>query len=285
MATSAFLEALCAALPALAAVDARAVSLEPVAGGDVSEAYRVRAPGFEAFVKTRADAPAGSFEAEAAGLRVLGRCVRTPRVLGASSAPPFLALEPLAMSHRGDDAALGHAIARVHDARIRREELPPTVWIGPLALPNVAQGAPDSFFRLRVAPLLEAAPAGLDLTPDLVAALERTYEARLSGRPRDRLLHGDLWSGNAAFVGGEPVLFDPAVGAGDPEADLAMMDLFGGFSPRVWGAYRSVHPEALGEAQRRPCYALFPLLVHHALFGGGYTARCRALARELARGD
>jgi protein-ribulosamine 3-kinase len=284
MATSALSSALRAALPALAGVEARAVTLEPVTGGDVNEAYRVRTPGFDAFVKTRHDAPAGSFEAEAAGLGLLGRAVRTPRVLAASRTPPFLALEPLAMSLRGDDAALGHAIARVHDARVRREELPRTVWIGPLALPNVVDGAPASFFRLRVAPLLEAAPAGLDLDPALVAALERTFDERLSGRPQDRLLHGDLWSGNAAFTNGEPVLFDPCVGAGDPEADLAMMDLFGGFSPRVWSAYRSVHPAAAGEAERRPCYALFPLLVHHALFGGGYTGRCRALVRELARG-
>jgi fructosamine-3-kinase len=281
----ALVDALRASLPALAGVDPCAIALEPVAGGDVNEAYRVRAPGFDAFVKTRADAPAGSFEAEADGLRLLGQCVRTPRVLAASSTPPFLALEPLAMSLRGDDAALGRAIARVHDARVRRDELPRTVWIGSLALPNVVDGAPATFFRLRVVPLLEAAPAGLDLDPALVAALERTFDERLAGRPQDRLLHGDLWSGNAAFTNGEPVLFDPAVGAGDPEADLAMMDLFGGFSPRVWSAYRSVHPEATGEGERRPCYALFPLLVHHALFGGGYTARCRALVRALARGD
>jgi len=284
MASPALLDALRAALPALTTADARALTLEPVVGGDVNEAFRVRAPGFDAFVKTRSDAPAGSFEAEAAGLRVLSRFVRTPRVLGLGGSPPFLALEPLAMSHRGDHAALGRAIARVHAARVRREELPPTVWIGPLALPNIVVGARATFFRLRVAPLLEAAPAGLDLDEELVEALERTFEARLAGRPADRLLHGDLWSGNAAFASGEVVLFDPAVGVGDPEADLAMMDLFGGFPASVWSAYRSVHPEAAGEAERRPCYALFPLLVHHALFGGGYTARCRALVRDLARG-
>jgi protein-ribulosamine 3-kinase len=284
MPRAAFADALCSALPVLAGTDPRALRFDSAAGGDVNEAFLVRAPGFEAFVKTRHDAPVGSFEAEAAGLALLGRHVRTPRVLGASSAPPFLALEALPLVSRGDDAALGRAIASVHDARVRRIDLPPTVWIGPLALPNTVDGDP-SFFRLRVAPLLAAAPAGLDLDPRLVGALERSFDARLADRPEDRLLHGDLWSGNAAFVGGEPVLFDPAVGAGDPEADLAMMELFGGFSAATWRAYRAVHPEAPGEADRRACYALFPLLVHHALFGGGYTARCRALLRSLAGGS
>src|SRR5260221_577911 len=45
------------------------------------------------------------------------------------------------------------------------------------------------------------------------------------------LLHGDLWGGNAGFDrAGAPVLFDPAVYYGDREADLAMTELFGGFS-------------------------------------------------------
>jgi hypothetical protein len=68
-------------------------------------------------------------------------------------------------------------------------------------LPNVVDGAPATFFRLRVAPLLGAAPAGLDLDldPALVAALERTFDERLPRRPQARLLYGDLWSGSAAF--------------------------------------------------------------------------------------
>ena len=55
--------------------------------------------------------------------------------------------------------------------------------------------------------------------------------ALLAGHaPAPSLLHGDLWSGNAAFLGdGTPVVFDPAVYFGDAEADLAMTELFGGF--------------------------------------------------------
>ena len=256
---------------------------EPVAGGDLNEAYRVPlGPGGVAFVKTRPDAPAGSFEAEARGLALLGAHVRVPEVLATGSRPPFLALRFVRLGRRGDDAALGEAIADLHAARVRREELPARVWLGPLELPNRDEGRGEGFFALRIAPILDAAASSLRLGARDILALERVYSARLKDRPADRLLHGDLWSGNAAFDdAGVPVLFDPAVAAGDPEADLAMMGLFGGFSPRVWAAYRSRHPQAPCADGRRPCYELFPLLVHHALFGGGYTDRVRTLIAGL----
>jgi fructosamine-3-kinase len=278
--------ALAEAIPDLRGADVSSVILEGVAGGDVNEAYRARSPrGFEAFVKTRRDAPAGTFEAEARGLALLRPHVRTPAVLAASSRPPFLALAFVRLARRGSDERLGEAIARVHRARVRRDDLPPVVWIGPLELPNRLEREPCTFFRLRVAPLLRAAPADLEVDATAFHALERAFDERLAGRPNDRLLHGDLWSGNAAFdEHGEPLLFDPAVGAGDPEADLAMMELFGGFSSRVWAAYRAVLPPEPGAERRRSCYELFPLLVHHALFGGGYTARCRARLHALVSG-
>lgn len=269
---------------AAARLGARDASVASVAGGDLNEAYRVRAAnGLDVFVKTRLDAPAGTFVAEAAGLRLLAAHVATPAVLLASEIPPFLALQYQRLVAHGDDEALGQAIARVHDAHISRSELPPRVWLGPLELPNgVAGTAEPSFFALRIAPLLRVAGDGLDLDPAVGARLAAAFDARLRGRPTDRLLHGDLWSGNAAFdATGVPVLFDPAIGAGDPEADLALMALFGGFSARTWAAYRAQHPVAPGEEERRPCYALFPLLVHHALFGGGYTARARHSIDEL----
>ena len=63
--------------------------------------------------------------------------------------------------------------------------------------------------------------------------------ALLAGHaPAASLLHGDLWSGNAArLASGEPVIFDPAVYFGDREADLAMTELFGGFDADFYAAY------------------------------------------------
>jgi fructosamine-3-kinase len=68
------------------------------------------------------------------------------------------------------------------------------------------------------------------------------------------------------------VLIDPAAYGGHREVDLAMMRLFGGFTPRVFAAYDEAHPLAPGHAERVPLYQLYPLLVHTVLFGGGYAA-------------
>ena len=97
------------------------------------------------------------------------------------------------------------------------------------------------------------------------------------------LLHGDLWGGNAGFLGdGTPVVFDPAVYRGHHEADLAMTRLFGGFGPRFYQAYHDVIPTDSGEADRERLYNLYHILNHALLFGGGYHAQAAAIVRALA---
>jgi len=104
-------------------------------------------------------------------------------------------------------------------------------------------------------------------------------------RPRPSLLHGDLWSGNAAFTAqGEPVLFDPAVYCGDREAELAMTELFGGFPGEFYAAYNEVYALEAGYAQRKHFYNLYHLLNHLNLFGGGYLGQVRSTLRLLLRG-
>ena len=81
---------------------------------------------------------------------------------------------------------------------------------------------------------------------------------------------------------GEPCLIDPAVYGGHREMDLAMMQLFGGFSARVFAAYEEAFPLASGAPERVDLYQLYPLLVHLNLFGGQYGASVdRAVARYV----
>jgi fructosamine-3-kinase len=96
-------------------------------------------------------------------------------------------------------------------------------------------------------------------------------------------LHGDLWGGNSlAADSGEPVLIDPAVYGGHREIDLAMMQLFGGFSSRVFDAYDETYPRAPGHEDRLALYQLYPLLAHVNLFGAGYLSQTdRALSRYV----
>src|SRR5205823_54907 len=71
-----------------------------------------------------------------------------------------------------------------------------------------------------------------------------------SHKPQPSLLHGDLWSGNAGFTAGGPVVFDPAVYYGDREADLAMTELFGGFPRQFYAAYEAALPLEPGYERR-----------------------------------
>jgi len=103
--------------------------------------------------------------------------------------------------------------------------------------------------------------------------------------PQAALLHGDLWSGNAAFTrGGEPVIFDPAVYYGDREADIAMTELFGGFPAAFYHAYRETYPLDAGYGLRKTLYNLYHVLNHLNLFGGGYRAQAERMIEELLAG-
>jgi fructosamine-3-kinase len=101
-------------------------------------------------------------------------------------------------------------------------------------------------------------------------------------KPRASLLHGDLWSGNYAIdQNGQPVIFDPAVYYGDREADLAMTELFGGFSARFYAAYNDAYPLDAGYKVRKNLYNLYHILNHLNLFGGGYLGQAERMTRQL----
>lgn len=93
------------------------------------------------------------------------------------------------------------------------------------------------------------------------------------------LLHGDLWSGNVLFDQRSAWLIDPAVYCGDPDADLAMTELFGGFPGVFYQGYRAVRPLSAEYALKKVIFNLYHQLNHLNLFGTGYLASCeRAFA-------
>lgn len=152
-------------------------------------------------------------------------------------------------------------------------------FIATLAIDNSVADWP-SFYLRRLQSLIER--SGLDVARAArFDALRGKLRSLLSDAPI-ALLHGDLWRGNVHTDGnGDPCLVDPSVYYGDPEVDLAMMHLFGGFSQRVFDAYDAANPPRAGRCVRRVAYQLYPVLVHLVLFGGGYANQLDGLLGQL----
>jgi fructosamine-3-kinase len=272
-----------------------------VGGGDINEALRVvLADGTDAFVKTRADAAAGEYATEAAGLEWLASAgaLRTPRVLEVDER--YLALEWIASSRDGGPAAsggldangaeeLGRGLAAMHAAGAPcfGLELAAPARLGWLSLPNDA--APDwaTFYaERRLRPLARLAAERGALSPRAIELVERVSERldEMCGPAESPArLHGDLWSGNVmADASGRPWLIDPSAYGGHREVDLAMLRLFGAPSARVFAAYEEVAPLTDGWRERVDLYQLLPLLVHALLFGGSYGASVERVSCRYA---
>jgi fructosamine-3-kinase len=259
-------------------------------GGTFGSTWRLESGGNRYFVKTQAASNLAMLEAEADGLRELSRArairVPVPVVCAGAGDCAFLALEWLDFGGGGRDATLGAGLAQLH--RITADSF--GWWrdntIGATPQDNAWSDDWATFFRdRRIARQLALAArngAALQLQRDgerLLAAIPLLLAGHA---PAASLLHGDLWSGNAAqLASGEPAIFDPAVYFGDREADLAMTELFGGFDSDFYAAYRAASPIDAGYPVRRTLYNLYHVLNHFNLFGGGYGNQAQTMISQL----
>lgn len=241
--------------------------------------------GRRAFVKSGHGDAGAWLAAEARGLALLAPHLRVPAVLAQDSLPDgtrWLALEWLDLRPLGpaEWEVLGCELAALHAVTASCFGLDHDNFIG--ATPQRNTPAADwleFFIDRRLRPQLALARSQghrVAETPVL-----RLAEARLANhRPPASLLHGDLWSGNAAALSdGRTVVFDPAPYHGDAETDLAMLELFGGPLPEAF--FRGYGTPAPDRERRRPVYDLYHALNHLNLFGSGYAGmvqRCLSQA-------
>ena len=226
-------------------------------------------------------AKTGDVAAEAAGLRWLAAAgaVAVPAVLGADDA--WLVTEAVASGSSSREAAeeFGRSLAAMHAAGAPAFGSPPPggpadAWIGDAPMRNEAHEGPwlDWYVEERVLPYVRLAIDRGALSGDQAARIEHAV-GRLDPGPDEppARLHGDLWSGNVLWGPDGAVVIDPAAHGGHRETDLAMLAVFGlPHLETVLAAYDEAAPLAAGWRDRVGLHQLFPLLVHAALFGGGY---------------
>ncbi|MCX7521276.1 fructosamine kinase family protein [Microbacterium sp. STN6] len=233
--------------------------------------------------KTRADAPPGFFEAEAAGLSWLADAhgVRTADVIEVE--PGRIVLERVPETQPRADAArrFGAALAHTHAAGADAFGAPPEGWDGPLyigrrEMPAVHEHSWGAFYaRDRVLPFLAAAEAAGTVDRRQARDIREACELIAGGAFDDdeppARLHGDLWNGNVLWGVDGVVLIDPAAHGGHRETDLAMLALFGcPYLDDVLAAYDEASPLAAGWRERVPLHQLHPLAVHAAGHGASY---------------
>jgi fructosamine-3-kinase len=273
-----------------------------VGGGDINEAWALTlADGGRAFLKSRPDAPADEYGAEAAGLRWLGEPggLPVPEVLAVVDEPEVRGLvlawvEPGRLGSGGEEE-LGRGLATVHRAGADAfDALPPgsprrALRFGGVELPldAVAPGSPwaDHYAaRLRLLAGVAAERGRIDAgCADAVARVAARMGELAGPEEPPARVHGDLWSGNVLpGADGRPWLIDPAAHGAHRELDLSMLELFGTVTARTRAAYEEVWPLGEGFEGRVELWQLQPLLVHAILFGGSYGAAVARVARRYA---
>ncbi|WP_234983259.1 fructosamine kinase family protein [Demequina sp. NBRC 110053] len=248
------------------------------------------------FTKTRSDAPAGFFEAEAAGLRWLAaaRGARVATVLEAE--PGRIVLERIVPSRPTPEAAraFGRDLASTHGAGADAFGSPPAGWDGPLyigsrEMPSHTADAWGAFYaQARVEPFLAPAVANGHLTAAEEEQVREACAVVASGTFDDATaparIHGDLWAGNLLFDADGAILIDPAAHGGHPETDLAMLALFGApHLDEILAGYKERSRLATGWRERVPVHQLHPLAVHAAGHGRSYGVELARAARATLR--
>lgn len=263
-----------------------------VGGGCINSAYIIQdSNGSAYFVKTNSLQYREMFEAEAAGLNEIlhSQTILAPRPIlcGGYAQSAYLVLEYLDLNRpsAANMKTFGTQLAQMHKVTAKQYGWHIDNTIGSTPQINQQSSSWLEFWReYRLAFQLKLAQQNgyRGRIQKQGEQLLNNLDVLLDGhRPVSSLLHGDLWSGNCAVSNNMPTIFDPAVYYGDREADIAMTELFGGFSTQFYDAYNAHYPLDDKYSQRKILYNLYHVLNHLNLFGGGYLAQAERMLDSL----
>jgi len=269
----------------------RILKAEPVSGGDISKAYCVHTSTQRYFLKVNErDNASNMFQTEKLGLDNINQTntIKAPEVVscGQYNASSFILMEFIEPKNptSKEMELFGHQLANLHSFPVGESfGWKQGNFIGSLTQSNKNHQEWALFYvNERLLPQLVMAKE-----KGLLRSSEIPLESTLLNRCRQffpevqpALLHGDLWSGNYIInAKGIPYLIDPAVYYGHREVDLAMTQLFGGFSSSFYKSYSKHFPVQSLENERRDIYQLYYLLVHLNLFGRSYYPSVKQLLK------
>ncbi|MCP4976061.1 MAG: fructosamine kinase family protein [Maribacter sp.] len=256
--------------------------IEPVSGGDISKAYCVHTSMQRFFLKVNESGFAlEMFLTEKKGLESINltKTIKAPEVLdcGQYKSSSYLLMEFIETKNPTSKEleTLGHQLADLHALSAGDSfGWSQDNYIGSLPQSNKNHSDWTLFYvHERLLPQLKMAKekrllisSEIPSEGNLLNGCERFFPT-----VKPALIHGDLWSGNYIISAqGVPYLIDPAVYFGHHEVDLAMTQLFGGFSSSFYNAYSEHFPVVTLQNERKDIYQLYYLLVHLNLFGRSY---------------
>ncbi len=261
-----------------------------ISGGCINQTWCLYNKYSQFFVKLNKAEQIEMFVAESAALKELSasNTILSPKPIcyGNHGHFAYLVLEYMPLKGAINSRLLGQQLAKLHSKTNRQFGWWRDNSIGTTPQDNTPNESWPDFWRdLRLAPQLQLAANqgyGKLLLGPGEKLLDKLSAFFTSYQPKASLLHGDLWSGNAAALAdGTPVIYDPASYYGDRETDLALTELFGGFTTDFYAAYNNAWPLDAGYRQRKPLYNLYHILNHLNLFGPSYLPQAINTIEQL----
>ena len=262
-----------------------------VNGGCINQSYQVSSNNAEYFVKLNDASQVEMFAAEALGLKQMYATqtitVPQPICYGTAANSSYIILQWLDLGGGNNGQSyqeMGRQLAAMHrEGANQRFGWERNNTIGSTPQINTwTDSWADFFAEHRIGYQLKLAKrrGGSFLnTNEVVNAVRNKLADR---QPEASLVHGDLWSGNAAIAtDGSPVILDPATYYGDRETDVAMTELFGGFPTAFYNGYNEAWQLDSGYQQRKSIYNLYHVLNHFNLFGGGYANQAKRIIGQI----
>ncbi|MEN9520166.1 MAG: hypothetical protein RLZZ381_2754 [Cyanobacteriota bacterium] len=261
-----------------------------VSGGCINQGYRVSSEDRTYFVKLNNVAQVDMFAAEALGLKQMyaTQTITVPQPIcwGTAANSSYLVLQWLDLGGGSNQSwtEMGRQLAAMHRVGSSKDfgwSRNNTIGSTPQINTWMDNWA-DFFAQQRIGYQLKLAKRRGGNFPEQNRVVDAVREKLAEWQPQASLVHGDLWSGNAAISSdGAPIILDPATYYGDRETDLAMTELFGGFPTAFYQGYNQTWSLDSGYRHRKSIYNLYHVLNHFNLFGGGYASQAQTIIQRL----